>query len=214
MSLRWTMLVMVVGAGCATVEPDRVREYRTDAAHLANKNDYKGALETYEAALKLAPRDSDIYYQIGRCQEKLGNHPRAETAYKTCLEITPGNIPARHALVGLLVNDQRRDEAHRQVNAWLTSNPGNAEALAEDGYLALVDGDLPRAQAQLQLALASDPREILALTSLGQVYERLSRPDRALALYERSLSARPDQPEVRVAVERLKAQGVSQPRPD
>jgi tetratricopeptide (TPR) repeat protein len=190
------MLVMVVGAGCATVEPDRVREYRTDAAHLANKNDYKGALETYEAALKLAPRDSDIYYQIGRCQEKLGNHPRAETAYKTCLEITPGNIPARHALVGLLVNDQRRDEAHRQVNAWLTSNPGNAEALAEDGYLA------------------SDPREVLALTSLGQVYERLSRPDRALALYERSLSARPDQPEVRVAVERLKAQGVSQPRPD
>ena len=28
MSLRWTMVVMVVGAGCATVEPDRVREYR------------------------------------------------------------------------------------------------------------------------------------------------------------------------------------------
>lgn len=214
MLIRLTMVMVIVGTGCATVEPDRVREYRTDAAHLASKNDYKGALETYEAAQKLAPRDAEIYYQIGRCEEKLGNHTRAETAYKACLEIAPGNIPARHALVGLLVIDQRRDEAHRQVTAWLTSNPGNAEALAEDGYLALVDGDLPKAQTQLQLSLASDPREVLALTSLGQVYERLSRPDRALALYERSLSARPDQPEVRVAVERLRAQGVSQPRPD
>lgn len=214
MSSRWAIIAVLLGVGCATVEPDRVREYRTDAAYLASKNDYKGALETYEAALKFAPGDAEIHYQIGRCQEKLGSHARAETAYKACLQINPGHIPARHALVGLLVTDQRRDEAHRQVSAWLASNPGNAEALAEDGYLALVDGDLPKAQAQLQLALASEPREVLALTTLGQVYERLSRPDRALALYERSLAARPDQPEVRVAVERLKAQGVSQPRPD
>jgi len=208
------ILMAAAMAGCATVEHDRVRDYRADAAQLISRNDYKGALETYEAAARLSPRDPELYYQIGRCQEKLGNHPRAEAAYKATLEIDAGHIPARHALVGLLVADQRPAEAHQTVSAWLASHPKSAEAIAEDGYLALVDGDLPKAQARFQEALAQDPREVLALASLGQVYERLSRPDRALALYERALAARPDQPAVRASVERLKAQGVSQPRPD
>lgn len=209
-----SLLVLAVFVGCATVEHDRVRDYRADAAQLVSRNDYKGALETYEAAMKLAPRDPDLYFQTGRCQEKLGNHARAEAAYKATLEIDPNHIPARHALVGLLVSDQRRAEAHQTVSAWLASHPSSAEALAEDGYLALVDGDLPKAQARFQQSLASNPREVLALASLGQVYEKLSRPDRALALYERALAARPDQPELKAAVERLKNQGVSQPRPD
>lgn len=214
--LRYIRIVLLAAGliGCASVEHDRVREYRADAAQLVSRNDYKGAIETYEAAMKLSPRDPELYFQTGRCQEKLGNHARAEAAYKATLEIDPNHIPARHALVGLLVTDQRRAEAHQTVSAWLASHPTSSEALAEDGYLALVDGDLPKAQARFQESLASNPREVLALSSLGQVYERLSRPDRALSLYERALAARPDQPELKAAVERLKSQGVSQPRPD
>lgn len=206
--------ILATLAGCATVEHDRVREYRADAAQLVSRSDYKGAIETYEAAMKLAPRDPDLYFQTGRCHEKLGNHARAEAAYKATLEIDANHIPARHALVGLLVANQRRAEAHKAVSAWLASHPTSAEALAEDGYLALVDGDLPKAQTRLQESLSHNPREVLALASMGQLYEKMSRPDRALALYERALATRPDQPEIKAAVERLKGQGVSQPRPD
>ena len=100
------------------------------------------------------------------------------------------------------------------VQGWLAGNPRSSAAYAEDGWLYLQGGDLPKAQARLQQALAADPNEPLALVQLGEVYEKMNRPDRALILYERALVVRPDQPPVKEKVQRLKAQGVGPPKPD
>jgi hypothetical protein len=59
-----------------------------------------------------------------------------------------------------------------------------------------------------------DPTNIRAVVELAQVWETMSRPDRALVLYERALNLQPNQPVVRQRLEALKAQGVGRPKPD
>ena len=126
----------------------------------------------------------------------------------------PDHTEARHALCVLLVRQKRRGEAVRMVEEWLARRPRLGAAYAEDGWLWHQAGDLPRAHSRLQQALQLDPQDVRALTELALVYEELHRPDRALALYERTLDIAPNQPDVVRRVNRLRSQGVDYPKPD
>ena len=195
-------------------ENEGAAEFAKDARQLVNQGKWREALETYQAALKEEPTSPELWYQLGRCQEKVGQFDQAEHSYRTALSYQADHSPSRHAFIKLLANTSRREDASKLVEGWLASNPKSSAAFAEDGWLYLQNGDLPKAQARLQQALAIDPNEPLALVELGEVYEQLNRPDRALYLYDRALIARPDQPALREKVQRLKSQGIAAPKPD
>jgi tetratricopeptide (TPR) repeat protein len=193
---------------------EQAQEYGRDGQKLIHDGKWREALETYNAAIKIDSANPEWWYQAGRCQEKVGRLDLAEQSYRTALNLRADHAPSRHSLVMLMANSGHREEASKMVEGWLASNPRSSAAFAEDGWLYLQNGDLPRAQARLQQALAIDPNEPMALVQLGEVYEKMNRPDRALVLYERALVVRPDQPPVKEKVQRLKATGVGVPKPD
>jgi protein O-GlcNAc transferase len=206
-------LLLGVGA-CADTGQERLREYNKDGLVLFEKGSYDHARETFEAALALKPGDANLLYNLGRCHERLGQADRAEARYNQCLSVAPDNADCRHALAELLVAHGRRDDAVRMAETWLKARPDLAAAYALDGWLWHQFGDLPRAQGRLQQALEHDSRDTHALNELALVYEDMRRPDRAAALYARSLDYRPDQPEVKARLVSLRAAGAGTPRPD
>jgi Tfp pilus assembly protein PilF len=84
----------------------------------------------------------------------------------------------------------------------------------QDGWRLRQDGDLLQAQARLQQALELDPQNSRALVELGILYELMERPGRALVLYEKALRHDPNQADVSLRVEALRARGVKNPLPD
>jgi Flp pilus assembly protein TadD len=210
----WVLGVVLAAAGCTPTARDRVRAYNADGVYLFQRGEYVQARDTFRTALELTPEDANLRYNLGQCYERLGDEGRAEKTYKECLERAADHAEARHALCVLLVRQKRREEAVRMVEEWLARRPRLGAAYAEDGWLWHQAGDLPRAQSRLQQALQLDPHNGLALTELGLVYEELRRPDRALSLYERSLDANPNQPDVVRRVNRLRSAGTPYPRPD
>jgi Flp pilus assembly protein TadD len=212
--LRATVYCLVGFAGCSSPSQELVRDYNQDGVHLFQTGDYKAALESFQAAQKLAPEDGALYYNIGECYDHLGQSTLAERSYTECIQRAPDHVECRHALASLLVRTGRRDEAERQIHAWLAREPQRAAAYAEDGWLWLQAGDLPRARVRLQQALELDPHEPRALIELARVYEVMHRPDRAVALYERVLERDPTHPEVVKRLNLLRSQGAGPPQPD
>jgi tetratricopeptide (TPR) repeat protein len=210
----WVAAVALAAGACAPAAQDRVRDYNEDGIHLFKRGDYAHARETFQAALALQPDDPNLLYNLGRCHDHLGQSARAEQIYRACLARAADHVDCRFALTTLLVRDGRRDEAVRMTEEWLARDPRRATPYAIDGWLWHQYGDLPRAQARLQQALERDPNDPLALTELARVYEEMSRPDRALALYEHALAVRPDQPDVRARLTALQKQGAGRPKPD
>ncbi len=206
-------LLLTISA-CADPAQERLSEYNRDGLLLYSKGSYDHARETFEAALALKPGDPNILYNLGRCYERLGQAVLAEARYNDCLRVAPDHAECHHALVVLLAETGRRDEAVRSAEAWLTARPDLAAPYAVDGWLWHQFGDLPRAQGRLQQALEHDSRDTHALNELALVYEDMHRPDRAAALYERSLDYRPDQPDVKARLASLRAAGAGVPRPD
>ena len=206
-------LLLIVPA-CADTAPERIREYNKDGLTLYNQGAYDHAREMFQASLALKPNDANLVYDIGRCYEATGQADKAEAEYNQCLRINPDHPDCRHALAELLVKHNRRDEAVKMAECWLTARPNLSAAYALDGWLWHQFGDLPRAQGRLQQALEHDSRDTHALNELALVYEDMHRPDRAAALYERSLDYRPGQPDVQARLVSLRSGGAGVPRPD
>jgi Flp pilus assembly protein TadD len=205
--------MLLLAAGC-TVVPERVRDYNADGVFLFDHGDFRRARDSFQGALELAPQDNALRYNLAQSCERLGDTDRAEKLYHECLAGEPGNSPARQALCILMVNQGRTEDAKKLVDEWLAREPTKADAYALDGWLYHHAGDLPRAQSRLQQALQFDASNVTAMNELALIYESETRLDRAYALYERSLEQRPEQPDVIIRVNRLKAQNVSYPHPE
>ena len=210
----WVAGIVLGLAGCVNPADERFHDYNEDGLFLFRQGNYRDARESFQAALDLKPADSALMYDIGECYDRLGDAAKAERFYQECLQRAPNHEACRHALAVLLVRQNRRDEAARMIEDWLSREPKLAGPYAEDGWLWHQAGDLPRAQARLQQALEIDPRDVRALTELALVYEAMQRPDRALVLYERALEREPEQLELKKRVQFLLTSGASRPRPE
>lgn len=206
--------MLVVAVGCSTTVQDKVRDYNADGLQLFQAGQYDKARETFAAAIELAPEDTTLRFNHAQCYERLGDVKKAETMYTECVQRSPNHAESRQALCTLMVRQNRRDEAVKMVEEWLTKEPRLADPYVLDGWLWNQAGNLPRAHARLQQAVQLDPSNPRALNELAQTYESMSYPDRALVLYERSLAVQPQQPAVTDRVNRLRAQGVKPPRPE
>jgi tetratricopeptide (TPR) repeat protein len=191
-----------------------VTQYNEDGVLLFERGDYVHAQQSFEAAQKLAPDDSAILYNLAQCSDRQGDSRNAEILYRECLLRAPNHGACRHSLAQLWVRSGRQVDAERMIEDWLIREPKLSGPYAEDGWLWHLRGDLPKAHSRLQSALQIDPRDVRALTELGQVYEELQRPDRALVLYQRILEVNPRQPEIARRIDELKAQGVIPPKPE
>jgi Tfp pilus assembly protein PilF len=210
----WELLFVLFLAGCAYEESERLRNYNQDGLYLFQQGQYAQARESFAVALALKPDDAALLFNIAECYDHQGDTSRAEQYYNACLLRDPNHADCRHALASMLFRLDRRDQATRMIEDWLAREPRRAAAYAEDGWLWLQAGDLPRAQARLQQALELDPHEPRAQIELARLYEKMQRPDRAAALYERVLERNPNQFEVAKRLKELKAQGTNAPLPD
>jgi Flp pilus assembly protein TadD len=214
------MLILTLGAlSISSCIPglqhnELVTQYNEDGVLLFERSDYVHARQSFEAAHKLAPDDAAILYNLGQCSDREGDSRTAEFYYRECLTRAPNQAACRHALAQLWVRTNRQPDAERMIEDWLIREPKLSGPYAEDGWLWHLRGDLPKAHSRLQSALQIDPRDVRALTELGQVYEEMQRPDRALMLYQRILEVNPRQPEIARRMEELRTQGVVPPTPD
>ncbi|MCS6852971.1 MAG: tetratricopeptide repeat protein [Gemmataceae bacterium] len=201
-------------SGCAALEEDLLREYTDDGIFLYRQGDYAAARESFQAALSLKPNDTALLYNVGECYARQGAIAKAQHHFEECLRLDPGHRECRRALVTLLVRAGRAADARQALAAWQAEYPQDASAYAAEGWYWRQLGDLPRAQSCLQRALELDPRHCHALNDLALIYEALNRPDRAVALYERSLEIDPNQGDVLGRLTELRGRGAGRPRMD
>ena len=175
---------------------------------------YGNAQETFRAALVIRPNDPDLLFNLARCHEKMGNRQAADKTYQECLEKAPDHAEARHAVVAQLVATGRRDEASRQVSAWMRASPRLPAPYIEDGWLYAQERDLDTAWKRYQQAYTLDPLNPRLLVEMARIHELRDRPGFALVSYERSLESNPDQPAIKAKVNELLKAGVSRAHPD
>jgi Flp pilus assembly protein TadD len=89
-------------------------EYR-GAMKLIKKDQCAEAIPLLEKALEKAPKDADIYNELGFCYRKLGKYTESFDNYRKALEIDPNHKGAREYVGELFLLMNKLDAAEDQL---------------------------------------------------------------------------------------------------
>jgi Tfp pilus assembly protein PilF len=154
-------------------------------------NDLNKAHAKFVEAWKQEPANADTLYNLASTYHRQGQPLEAEQYYRQALQLNQDHLACRHNYYVLLVAQNRTMEARDDAQRWLAQRKQSPDALTQLGWLTRLQGDLPRAQKNLEQALSIEPHHTEALLEMGKLYQDYQMNDRARGLYSRVLQQDP-----------------------
>ena len=181
-------------------EPAKTDEL-TEAESAIAKSDWKTAATQLDTYLASHATDARALFDAGYVADHQDQFDRAAGFYRRAVELNPNSFESHLALGLLLARQGQKDEAHTELSAATTLDPGEADpALKARAWRALARLDTPGPDGQGNAALASDELlEALKLTPetpqdtllAADLAEASGEHDKAEATYRRVLAADP-----------------------
>lgn len=148
------------------------------------------AVSLLTQALKKRPRDELLLFSLGAIYSRHGEAQKSQEKMRAVLDLNPDNANALNFL-GYTLADRGADfdEAERLVLRALELKPDTGAFLDSLGWVYFRRGDLAKAVATLERAMALSPGEPTIAEHLGDAYAKVSRPVDAVAQYRSALEA-------------------------
>ena len=168
-----------------------------------------GGIDKAQAeAARIATLDA---YRGGMASARIAEHekqwPEAERLYRSMMTEYPDRTAAPDALVTLLQNARRFDEAFKIVDDRLARLPDETGSLYNLGRLAAISGQhLARGEAALRrfLTLTTDPvRQSNAHYRLGMIKEKMGDAQAAAAEYQAAIDLYPRHEQAAAALKKI-----------
>ena len=137
----------------------------------------KGLVE-FKTAVKINPRDADLWYQSGLVYRELKKYKAAAASLRNALKLNPGFNEARIALAETHL-DQKQYDKVKNIAIKLA---GNTDTAAEGQYLLGITALATNQDGQALLALTkstrADPTKAVAWLALVDVFIKMKQTDK------------------------------------
>jgi len=190
----------------ADAVPSNPRAQANLAEALAEAGRYPEAAARCREALRIAPRDAQVWLNLGDYEAAAGEGAQAIAAYETSLGIEPNSADAQVNLGVLLARAGRGDDALAHLRLAVRLRPGEEAAHLWLGNLLAQQGQIPAAEQEFGAAARLRPDDPLAHNNWGSALFQLGRLPEAAEQFEAALRLRPDYDSARAALARVRAQ--------
>ena len=173
----------------ANVDEGHARAWLSLAALLeTNKPDQ--AIEAYQRAAALTPKDPEPHLSAGALLEKANRFADAEQEYKQGLAIDPGSSEALIGLANIYTRGNRFLDAEQILGKIVALHPENIQARLELGRVLVRLGKNDEAMASVQAAIKLDPGNPKIQRELADLYMSTKKYDQAEAAYRSLLNGK------------------------
>lgn len=149
-------------------------------------HEYTQALSHLDSAIRLSPRDADLFINKGIAYQKVGALEKAKEAYDMALHINPEHAIAYLNLQSLNSKLNGTQSTHLLDSA-IANNTKLPYAYAERGYLRLSKGAYLDALADYNQAININPKEAEYFLNRGLIHEKLLHPEEAYRDYSSAI---------------------------
>ncbi len=208
----WLVAILATSlatAGCGSMT---ARGLNAQGVRQFEQAQYEQAIQQFQQAIYNDPANADGHYNLAAAYHRLGTLNKsdsymhqAEQHYHMCLDRDGDHRECYRGLAVLLVEQDRKDDAFRLLEGWVTRGTNLAEPKVELARLYQEHENIDEAKRQLIEALRTDPNHARALAALGKLREDAGDTAQALADYKRSLWKDRYQPEVAARVAALQS---------
>jgi TolB-like protein/Tfp pilus assembly protein PilF/class 3 adenylate cyclase len=133
--------------------------------------DFKGALQSYQEALRRLPNSAFVLEQMAHLERRLGQIDAAQKHYQAAAQLDPRNIGILLILADTLQSVRRFDDARKVLDRALEISPGNEDALAVKALSFQAQGRLNEAAEILAKVPANSKDEALSFARAIQLYD-------------------------------------------
>jgi len=157
--------------------------------------DIPAAADSYEAALRLDPRDVETAVHLGNLYIGLKRYPDAETKFRAALELEP---KSPQALLGLAetLDAQKKPEAAAAYRDYLAVQPDTPGAQSRVIHLLLEQKQYDAALAELDRADAGKPPALDSLRSRADIQIAQKKWDDAILTLQKAIALAPSDAEL------------------
>jgi tetratricopeptide (TPR) repeat protein len=162
---------------------------------LERSGDIPGAVESYEAALRLDPRDVETVLHLGNLYVGLKRYPEAETKFRVALELEP---KSPQALLGLAqtLDAQKKPEAAAAYRDYLAVQPNTPGAESRAIHLLIEQKQYDAALAELDRADAGKPPTMDSLRSRADIQIAQKKWDDSIVTLRKAIALAPNDAEL------------------
>jgi len=148
--------------------------------------------ETRLSLILVAPNSARVHQMMAHELAHQGHTEEAIANYREALKIDP-NASGLHFELAEMLNAQasRRDEAEKEYQAALASNPRDEKSECKLGDIAAAQGNARAAVSYYEAALKLDPNDSDALVGLAKSDMTMNDPEKALPLLEQAAKLDP-----------------------
>ena len=150
------------------------------------------AATAFEQAIVLEPESARPHILLGHLMIRNGDMQRAEIHVMTAVRLDPLDADAHNALGVLHSALDRLDDAEAAFARSAQLRPTHATAYHNLSRVQLLQGDLDRAQSNLDTAISIDPELSLVHFTQGQIYSFREMWREAATQYQLALERQPD----------------------
>lgn len=151
--------------------------------------DLPGAIDSYQEAIHLSPRDESfrdtIYRDLGEAYLARGDAERAAASFQEAVRHRPEDPVLLSDLAGAELSLGRSRRAREALDRALTASPNYARAQYWMGRVEEYDSDPRRAEARYRKAILANPNDLLPYEALIKLLEREGRLDESEELARR-----------------------------
>jgi serine/threonine protein kinase/tetratricopeptide (TPR) repeat protein len=144
------------------------------------------ALQEFQNALKINPRDSEAVKGMAGAFERMGRIQDAESSYKRAIALRPDFWDGYNSLGFFYYRQQRYKEAIEQFQRVIQLTPDNGTAHSNLGGQYQNIGDYQKAEEEFKKSIALAPT-YMAYANLGSLYETQARHAESAQMTEQAL---------------------------
>ncbi len=150
-------------------------------------------VEALNHSIDIDPRSDKYYFHLGVLLEKQKKYDQCIEAMKQALALKPDHPDALNYL-GYLYADRgiNLDEAEKLLSRALELSPDNGYFIDSLAWVYYRKGEYDKALSSLTAAIRTIPPDPTVFEHLGDIYKALGRDIDAVAAYEKSLAAEPE----------------------
>jgi tetratricopeptide (TPR) repeat protein len=175
----------------------------------ASKEDYKGALSDFDAAIAAYPKFAAAFYEKGAVLLKSNELDNAMAAFVKAIELKSDYVEAKYGYAMVMFHKKDYTVSAAAFNDVLQQRKDMAEAHLNLGISLFYLKNIDSAESELKAAIATKGGEKLAMAHLylGQIYAQKKRNSDAVTELEKYLELLPKAPNadrIKQAIDQLK----------
>lgn len=185
----------------AHVEEGQARAWLS-LGHALENHDPAQALQAFNKAAELTPRDPEPPLSAGLLDERQKDFAAAEGEYKKVLAIDEHSTDAAIGLTNIYMKSGRLADAEPLLRSLAADRPDDGGLHLQLGRVLVAEKKNDDAIAEFQAALKVSPKDTEAQRELADLYASAGKNDLAEVAYRPLVAAHPNDPELHRALGR------------